>query len=479
MPAWAAPAPPSKQGAGNIVVVVVASLAAVVLIVGAIVTYGSSSRGGPDHPDQWDARVVDLVGFVESYGGAPFVHPVYVDFVPEEEFKQEAGGGNQPLTDEERASADRSAAMFRALGLISGDIDLAAEQQDLHAEGTAAAYQPSTKRIRVRGTELDLATKGTLVHELTHAWQDQQFDLNRIEDMASSEERTAFRSVAEGHAVNAEDAWTEQLSTADRATYEEQQHKQGSAAQEKISDIPGVLVAAFDAPYEFGPPFVNFMKERDGSAGIRRAFTKPPTSAEQLMDPWRFVDPGPEVSQPELALDGKTKVEDGQFGALFWYLLFADRIDPHVAMKAADGWGNDAYALYEQDGRVCVTARFKGDTGPDVDEFAAAATEWAGTLPPEAGATVASKDGVVDVNSCDPGTGVAFDVPDRAERVIGIPVVRSLAWTSSLEAGADDTEARCFGDAFAAGLTVDDLSGTGPIPDERIAELRTNARAAC
>lgn len=460
-------------------VAVTATTAVVLLIIGAVVLFRPSRPKGPDHPAQWDPRVADLVAFVEQQTGSKFDHPVYIDFLPEEEFKVEVSGSDEPLSDEERRDADRAAAMFRALGLLSGDVDLAAEQQDLTAGGTAASYRPDDKRIRVRGTELDVFTKGTLVHELTHAWQDQQFDLSRIDRFETDEEATAFRSVAEGHATNVEEAWVDALSDTDRKAYDALEDKAVGTATDEIADVPGVLVASFDAPYEFGPPFVQFMEDRDGSAGIRRAFTSPPTSSEQLMDPWTYIDHDDPDADPELDTKGAPSLDEGQFGALFWYLLLADRIDPHVALRAADGWGADRYATYEQDGRTCVTARFTGDTATDETELADAAGQWAATLPPQAGATVAAGPDGVDLRTCDPGKDVVFDVPDRIQATIGLPVIRLLAWSGSAGAGSTDDEARCFGEQFAAALTLDDLSSTEPISDERLAALREAAYAAC
>src|SRR4030095_4110534 len=71
-----------------------------------------------------------------------------------------------------------SARFFRALGLIGGDVDLAAEQDETSDSDTPAKYSPTDRSVYVRGVDVTPSLRVTLVHELTHALQDQIFNLN-------------------------------------------------------------------------------------------------------------------------------------------------------------------------------------------------------------------------------------------------------------------------------------------------------------
>ena len=55
--------------------------------------------------------------------------------------------------------------------------------------GTLAFYDPTDERVRVRGTEMTVGLEVTLVHELTHALQDQHFDLERLNETRARHRR--------------------------------------------------------------------------------------------------------------------------------------------------------------------------------------------------------------------------------------------------------------------------------------------------
>ena len=63
-------------------------------------------------------------------------------------------------------------------------------------------YDPKTQLVTVRGKgEIDVATRVTLAHELTHALQDQHFDLANMHKVADEHHaETTARAVIEGDA---------------------------------------------------------------------------------------------------------------------------------------------------------------------------------------------------------------------------------------------------------------------------------------
>lgn len=85
-----------------------------VLVVGAAVAVAGDYwwlNRGPDHPDEWDSRVDDLVEFVEDERGLEFEHPVYIDFLSEEDFEKEVTSEEPDLTDEEKEALDKDEAV--------------------------------------------------------------------------------------------------------------------------------------------------------------------------------------------------------------------------------------------------------------------------------------------------------------------------------------------------------------------------------
>jgi hypothetical protein len=447
-----------------------------VLVIGGLAVLGRSQKQAV-YADAWDARVQYAVDFIEHDKGRPFEHPVFVDFMPEAEFVASVTARTTDVTDEQRKAAADEVARLRALGLVQGDVDLLKEQTALHGSGTAAFYDPKTKHVRVRGTDLSLALKGTLVHELTHAWQDQNYDLTRLPTLPTQQAQDAFRTMAEGDAVNSENAWIDTLSAADKTLYDDQRHKESDTATSGMSSVPDVLIASFGAPYEFGPSFMAGVEADGGTQALDALWADPPTADEQIMNPWDFLDG---ASAPKNVPTPDTKsvepLDEGSLGELFIYLMLAEHIDPHDALLAADGWDGDAYALLDEGGKVCVKARINAIDAGAAGKLEQAFRAWGAELPH---VTVAYDDRGVDVDACDPGTAADLKVTGRSSKTIGFPAIRLSAWAAKRQSGDSEKQAVCYADAFIAELTLDDLSTKTPIADARVAEVRAAATKAC
>ena len=104
----------------------------------------------------------------------------------------------------------------------------------------------------------------------------------------------------------------------------------------------------------------------------------PPTTEEQQLDPWTLVADHQgylEVSEPTLA-KGEEKFDSGDFGAISWLLVLAERIPVKQALTAALGWGGDSYVAFDRDDVSCVRLDYAGDTPRDLDQMRAALRAW-------------------------------------------------------------------------------------------------------
>src|ERR1044072_2136979 len=137
--------------------------------------------------------------------------------------------------------------MLRAVGLLEGDLDLTALPRRLQRVGRLASYSFEDERIRVRGTKLTPAVRSTLVHELTHALQDQHFDLGtRMELLSRQDDGTAaqaFDAVVEGDAARIEHAWASGLSKKKSAALKRSKAAQTRKYKSQTGGIPQVLEA--------------------------------------------------------------------------------------------------------------------------------------------------------------------------------------------------------------------------------------------
>ena len=82
---------------------------------------------------------------------------------------------DQDLSKDDRRQLGRPPAQLRALGLITGDVNLLEADNDFQSGAVDAYYSFKDQRITVRGHRVTPAVKETLVHELTHVLQDQHF----------------------------------------------------------------------------------------------------------------------------------------------------------------------------------------------------------------------------------------------------------------------------------------------------------------
>src|SRR3954454_6853889 len=143
----------------------------------------------------------------------------------------------------------------------------------LNDDGTLAVYNPGDKRVRVRGTEMTPALRVTLVHELTHAAQDQHFDAGRHLDTQG--EAAAFRALLEGDAMRIEDRYIDQFSDDERKAYEDQADKDFSDSEAKLTDVPPAVTAYFAAPYTLGRQLVQLLDDQGGNSAVDDALVDP------------------------------------------------------------------------------------------------------------------------------------------------------------------------------------------------------------
>jgi hypothetical protein len=361
------------------------------------------------------------------------------------------------LTEEERESIEESEAVLRALGLIEGDVDLFEQQNELLGEGTLAYYDPDTQKIRVRGTELSPDVRVTLAHELTHALQDQAFDLEAVEEELDEDVTLPYRTVVEGDASLVEDAYVEEeLTAAERDAYAAASNDQ--VDQAALDEIPPVLIAFFQAPYAIGPSFTSIVKEAEGTPGVNELIRTPPESELQLLDPEAyFEDRRPEPVDMPPVPEGAETLDDGEFGALAWYIVLASRVDPGRALAAVDGWAGDQYVSYDDAGKVCVAARFRGTDTAATETMRSMLQEWASSMPSGAATVTSVDDRTVALESCDPGEASAPSAAD-VSAFLTVPTAR-LAITNEMmvELGADFDDAWCVGDGVVEQLGVTDL----------------------
>ncbi len=439
---------------------------------------------GPSHPDEWAAEILPFVEIVEDERGLDFLHPVHVDFLAEGEFRSEVTSDESELTDEDREEIERATGLLRAVGLVRGELDLFEATNDLAGDGVVGFYSFDDERIRMRGEELTAARRVTLVHELTHALQDQHFDLGaRQEAFEESEDfaaESAFDAIVEGDGRRIEAAYVATLSDEELAELEEEEAREMEEFEAGAEDIPQILQTFFGAPYALGEAMLTLAVALDGNDAVDELFEDPPTSDEHLFDPWTFLvdrDAPKEVTEPKVS-EGE-EFDRGDFGALAWFFVLAERIDIGTALEAADGWGGDAFVGFERDGVTCARITYRADSTGDLDQMEAALGQWIAAAP-GAEASVERSGAQLEFESCDPGPDAAIG-SDVSGDALGVALSRTYLGSTIIDSGATESQARCFGDALVRTFSVEQLNdpeygADDPAVQETIQELALGCR---
>jgi len=453
------------------------ALLGAVVVAGGAATFVLSRDSGPGYPDQWDARVLSLVEFVEEERGLTFEHPVRVEFLDEAAWEEQGDIDEEEVLDEDAQLLEHGEGMFRALGLAEGDLDLLADSEALGTSGTLGRYSFEDELITVRGGEVTAGVQKTLVHELTHVLQDQHFDIgDRLMALGDGEtDEGSLRVLVEGDADRIENLWVESLSETRRAQLEEEEEPGGEEAAAVIDALPDSLVTFFASDYILGAGFLSVLEAADGTGAIDDAFRSPPGPEEHVFDPLSYLE-GDEPTPVDVPnVDGEPIEDmDGDFGAVALFLVLAERTDPVAALAAVDGWGGDAYRTYSDGDRTCVKLMFVGEKDAATTAMETVMTSWAAAMPAEAGAAVeVTRDGV-ELVTCDPGPDAdVLDGDGRSQQTISLLATRSALATDVLAGGGTDEQARCFSRGLIASLDFEIL-----VAEESTAEQQAQIEQA-
>ena len=382
------PPPPPPRGPGR-TVAVIAILTVIALAVASLVVVrirDDDETSAPSDPSttaappttedtgttgsNFDAVIADISAFVERERGLTFKAPVNVELADDDEFTRRLFEDFDSQVDDLRNEDD----VLTALGLLDPDVDLVSELRSLLGGGVVGFYDPEANELVVRGTSTSPYVRETIAHELTHALDDQYFELDRpdVRD-ADDESDFGFTALAEGDAVRIQNRYRDSMTAADQvaALTEEAAITAGI----DIFAIPSIVVDSVVAPYQYGPDLIGAILDAGGQDALDTAFGGPPTTSEQVFDPEHYLnrDERKDVAVP--AGDGEV-FDEGAVGA-FGLTEMLDGVNSNATDQAVDGWGGDWYVAWHDGDRTCVRAVFAGDTAGDTTEIYDALRDWA------------------------------------------------------------------------------------------------------
>lgn len=254
-------------------------------------------------------------------------------------------------------------ALYRALGLIRGDIQIDPDAiAEMVASDIAGFYDQETKHLYVIG---DLEASGpdekvTLAHEYAHALQDQQFDLTQYGSRSQTTDAyLAAMAVPEGDATVVMSLYLH-----GNVTQSEWSDMAGRAAlgDRSVVTVTGISARASRIgyfPYVQGAEFVAaLLADSKNWLEVNHAYVEPPKSTSQVMHPSRYLTrhtaPVP-IALPDLGKalgrGWSATITADTLGEFITSIHLDEFLhDPQRSAQAADGWAGDSFALWQAPG---------------------------------------------------------------------------------------------------------------------------------
>jgi hypothetical protein len=357
----------------------------------------SSNPGVPFDQASLDARVAEILPRVEELRGMKFRHAVPAGLQSPDQFIEFAIADFDAEYGLDAFAATSEA--YRLLGLIEPDMDLFETTMNLLREQVGGYYDPKTKRFYMidsfkQGAMADII----LAHELTHALDDQHYDLQKIMQPAKTNADTEFaiRAVVEGSGTSLMNLFAIQgmMQGWLKLDAAEMMAMMGEQA-ESMREAPPYLIMTLALPYLEGNKLLTRQSETMASAmavptaeDLAAAFENPPLSSEQVLHFEKYWDPA-QLDEPT-ALDlpdlssgfgeGWKLQDRNVLGELGCFVLTAESL-PDLSTaegqmagtwtnQAATGWDGDLYQSYlGPDGqRILLWVSF-WDSALDAEEF--------------------------------------------------------------------------------------------------------------
>ena len=325
---------------------------------------------------------------------------------------------NEQMTAAEMHATEESLRMF---GLAPADFEYRPFIIKLLTEQVAGYYDPKVQEFHLADwLELE-GQKPVMAHELTHALQDQHFNLRRFVKWprGDSDAELAAHALIEGDATL---AMTLYMAKNPLVALAFSRSLTTGVATEQFNQAPRAMRESLIFPYMQGMEWATQLYKRGGWTMVSNAFTRLPLSSEQILHPEKYFNyerpikvvlpdvtkllnaagesavsyqqstgtagaspasgvkassrrpiancrlPTAHSSQPTIAW---RRIDSDINGEWNYYLILDQFLSaPAESKRAAAGWAGDRYTLYEGPrGKVFLAQFAVWDTENDAREF--------------------------------------------------------------------------------------------------------------
>jgi len=342
-----------------------------------------------------EALVQEVSAKVETIRGMKFKTPITVKIISGAEARAEFKSNIPPQAEED---ARHTQDAYIQMGLVPPGTDLITGYLDLAESGLAGYYKHGTNTFFLLDHVSRDEAKGVMAHELTHAIEDQHYDLAVLAKKAgdNADHATAITAVVEGSAMAVMLAYLGREEGEEKATAELHRTETRRAAGLRVA--PSFTQRTLLLPYLLGFSFLLQGKPWEFYLGggvqakdIDEAYRYPPYSTRQILHPEQYWVGRARYKEQHLTLPdlssalgpGWVKAGEGSIGELGLAVLTGSRQSIEVPWALLPSrWTNDAAAgavgdVYHHyvcgDRRVTILLT-RWETEIDADQFSKALT---------------------------------------------------------------------------------------------------------
>ena len=250
-------------------------------------------------------------------------------------------------------------ALVRALGLVSSDFNLEKFLIGFYTEQAAGFYDPKRKTMFIADWVPAETQTMVLAHELTHALQDQSWDLDGfLHATGDDDDATAARlAVVEGYATAA--MLQQAAGGADLAQLPSIAPLMETVIHQQFEEYPAFSKAPYFFreqalfPYVQGTGFIQAGLQAGGWKNLNELIAHPPEATKQIFEPQTYfhhqVLPKVALAHPPTleGVAGLRFLSENAMGELGYYSLLGQLISADEAKAIGQAWLGDRYLLYE------------------------------------------------------------------------------------------------------------------------------------
>jgi hypothetical protein len=334
---------------------------------------------GPKRGGALPPAIAKIADQVEQVRGLSFKRPLSPEPLSRVQLAKQVKNSYESQYPKEQAAAEGRA--LSTLGAIPAGTDLFKAVLDYGTSQILGFYNTQTKKLVFQSDKaFSPLARFTLSHELTHALQDQNFGLGRLDRLnhACQDDRAeAFLSLIEGDAVVSQIQWARTNLSSDEIR---KIQEEAALFPPPPASVPQFVQEEFGFPYDAGQAFVQTLITRGGLDALDKALRNPPVSTEQVLHPDKYLKDRPQDARvPDISAElgnGWKAIDFSDVGEGFLRDMLQLELPTTESHQAAAGWDGGQYRAFGKGSQTAVLLMTVWDTDRDAREFAATMQRW-------------------------------------------------------------------------------------------------------